>query len=320
MRIIKVFLLTLSLMFAAIMPTASQDERPRSTITSAAWSPDGSRIAIGSNDGFLRIWDTDGQVLVDFSDITDTVRSVDWSPDGSKIVSGGNDGLVNIWDANTGELSATLRGHDDVIQSVDWSDDGAKIASTSFNDLANLRIWNAENYDLSASLVAGMLFDASWSPDSTQLAIAQENGYAVVLDSNLNQIFSFLPIKTGLVDVIWTPNGDYIIGGDASGQIHLWDTKTKLETTTIKAHEGVVTAINLDPGGNRLVSVGQGDGKLKIWNIETFNIIETFSIEKEITLFSVDWSPDGTQLAYGGASGELHIMDTASSEITPEPS
>jgi WD40 repeat protein len=53
-----------------------------------SWSPDGSRIASGSDDSTVHVWDSrTGAVLSTLEGHSDRVTTVSWSPDGSRIAS-----------------------------------------------------------------------------------------------------------------------------------------------------------------------------------------------------------------------------------------
>lgn len=65
----------------------------------AAWSPDGSRIAIGTNQGRVRIVETEFfTATLEFGAHNDYVYSIAWMPDGHRLVTASGDGTLRIWD------------------------------------------------------------------------------------------------------------------------------------------------------------------------------------------------------------------------------
>jgi WD40 repeat protein len=93
-----------------------------------AWSPDGDRLASGSSDKTIRVWDTDGTVGVVLEGHSDAVNSVAWHPDGMQLASGSLDRTARLWGADG--TAGPILGHVGAVQSVAWSPDGNRLASS----------------------------------------------------------------------------------------------------------------------------------------------------------------------------------------------
>ena len=71
-------------------------------MTSAAFSPDGSRIVTASADNTARIWDAEtAKEIAVLRGHQDALFSAAFSPDGSRIVTASVDKTARMWDAKT---------------------------------------------------------------------------------------------------------------------------------------------------------------------------------------------------------------------------
>jgi serine/threonine protein kinase len=69
-------------------------------VTSAAFSPDGTRIVTASRDQTARVWDAvTGASLAELTGHTEWLLSAAFSPDGTRIVTASEDGSARVWDS-----------------------------------------------------------------------------------------------------------------------------------------------------------------------------------------------------------------------------
>jgi WD40 repeat protein len=112
-------------------------------VSSVAFSPDGKRLASGSYDTTVRVWDAQsGQEVLSLKGHTDPVWSVAFSPDGQRLASSSWDQTVKVWDAQLGQEVRALKGEINGMTGVAFSPDGKRVIAAS--DRGEVRAWDAQ--------------------------------------------------------------------------------------------------------------------------------------------------------------------------------
>lgn len=94
----------------------------------AAFSPDGTTVAVGNGNGTTRLWDVDtGSVVETFPGPDVPVTAVAFSPDGTTLAVSGKDGVIRAWDVERRRLAwKEPRGP---VSSLAFSPDGTRLVS-----------------------------------------------------------------------------------------------------------------------------------------------------------------------------------------------
>ena len=154
-----------------------RDDTIRSIEHSLVYSPDGSRLASGSKDGMLRIWDANtGICLLTLAGHKDMICSVAYSQCGTTLASASHDKSVKVWDANTGRCVLTLNGHRDKVISLICSPFGYHKLASGSNE-KSMKVW-----DFSTLILEDL------SNASILRIVADRNGANVELDGVANAL------------------------------------------------------------------------------------------------------------------------------------
>jgi WD40 repeat protein len=273
------------------------------SIQVVAWSPDGSRLAYalsGERADNLWILDEENADPKSLSEVNGTVHDIGWNGDGSKLVAvtqlsigPGAHNYIEVWDTTTLEQITNFEVPlaDFFMYGVDWN-------PTNDNDVVtasyggNVYVWDIEKQAY-----------------TTSFSVADDSCFWI-LDPNADTSMIDRPV-CDTDKAAWSPDGKMLAATSTQG-VWIWDTST---------WESRI--LNLD---NMTTSLAWSlDGRLAALSFQTISIFEPttgeilITIQSPIYIHAIAWSPDGTKIAYGGESGELHIVDVPQAEATPEP-
>ncbi len=114
-------------------------------ITSVAFDPSGSILAIAGYDASVQLWNVDdGSKITTLTGHTGVVLSVAFAPNGQLLASCGRDNTIKIWDHRAGNLIRTLEGHTAQVRYISFMADGRLLASKSRDD--SVRLWDCESW------------------------------------------------------------------------------------------------------------------------------------------------------------------------------
>ncbi len=286
-----------------------------------AFSPDGRRIATGSDDGTARVWDgINGQVLFTLKGHTGPVFCIAFSPDGRRLASGSADLTVRIWDAITGENINTLKGFEDNVLSLSFSPAGDRLVVGSEDE--TVRTWDVSPglgpivlpSDRSHRLFYAIM-PSALSPNGSRFLAKLGNAFQLVDTVSAERILS---IEQSLGSY-----GGFAIGGGgkilafwsaALRSIHLWDLPRRQERLAFqpKGHDRICR-IAISPD-EKFVASGTEDGNIGIWDAADGHEVIALHGHRG-TVSVIAFSTDSQFLASGSSDGYARIWNASTGEL-----
>ena len=160
--------------------------------------PGGARIASGSDDGTIRIWDvTKGKEVRSIDSGHGWVLSLSYDPDGELLASGGRDGTVKIWGPKSHEPIETLPGHPWWVTSVAFHPGGGLLASAG--DDPTIRLWHTTTWESKGAWKGhkGWIDTIQFRPDGAWLASSGYDGKILLWDTSDGAVARTIPVVRG---------------------------------------------------------------------------------------------------------------------------
>lgn len=325
-------------------------------VLSAAFSPDGTRLASIESDGTTILWQAaNGKELLRLPGVTvpgDAIgtQRIAYGPDGNRLVTG-DSSLVKVWDAASGKLVMELSGHTGDVWAVAFSPDGKLLASGGVD--ASVRIWDAATGAVRHVLTGhqAAIECLAFRPGGQQLVTAGDDQTLKVWDTLTGELAAERSDFTAeIYGAAYSSDGQFLAAGNQEG-LRVWEADSVQGPAVLTIPEDVAN-VAFSPDGTRLAGIT--GSLLKLWDAHTGQellklaghngwvsglafspdgkSLATSSLDRTVKIWSLApgleditlagqgtravYSPDGTRIATAGPGGSVQIWDAATGEAS----
>jgi WD40 repeat protein len=279
-------------------------------LAAIAYDPHGERVALGGQDGRVRLWTPVANRVVDTLDTGRPIASLAFTGgDHTLLVTGG--GRATLWDTATG----SKRVYPAVAAAVGQ---GGRLLLTSTTGGVAVRD-AASGRVLRHIRTGGAAVELQLSPDGRTLAVVvpRADGHVTpaTYDVASGRLLARLP-QRGIRAIAFAPRADLLATASADGTVALWRPRTGARVHLLDDGSGSIADIAFSPDGTMLATASS-DGGIRVWRVADGSRFFYFTGHLSPAVH-VAFSPNGMYLVSASQDRTARVWDVGSIEAGSE--
>ena len=318
-------------------------------------SPDGARVAAGTLEGPVVVWDaTSGALLAQRRGHRGRIVALAFDAAGGQLASGSADGDIRVGRADSPD-SVLLSGHEATVAQLAFAPGGQGLLSLSRDSSARWWRLDAPAIPPRADGHAGAMLGLAVNPDGRRIATAGYDRLVRVWDLTSARLLQVLEghqapvsavaftrdyrvvsastdrtvrvwsragaqeqvITTGqdLKALALAPDGQTVAVGGTASTIEVLQLSTGARIDVLRGHTRRIRGLDFAPRG-RLLASASADGQVRLWDLDVDGGDRLLGEHKN-EVYGVAFSPDGGRLVTGSRDGTARVWDVASGTSNP---
>jgi len=246
--------------------------------STVAFSPDGSRVAVGyQGSSHVVVFDARSGQVYKTTSLNENVLGLEFVGNTGKLAIAGPD--LALWKYDTAkccDYSVNLPGHGGIALAANPHNPD-QFAAAEVNGVFILTIDHAGKLHkvlLSNQITAGLQF----SPDGGEIVMVKNDGSVYVYRVATRKVVTIISARgTSAADAAFSPDGKQIVAGYEDGTARVWDIATKLQKTLLTGHTGAISSVQFSPSGQEIATASH-DGTIRVWYAEPRELRAEFTV------------------------------------------
>jgi WD40 repeat protein len=283
---------------------------------------DNQRIAAGSSEGKVLIWNAGEGALLQTLEVPGAVVSLTFSPDNQKLAVTTKDkalvffgpplppqspqpGSEFVLHQQATAESVLTRIHFDRENKSLWaSDEGGHINQWAYASPVQVRQFNH----------GGAVYAVAVSGDGKTVVSCSTDQTVRIWDVPTGQQRAQMNGHQGAVHALaLSPDESFVVSSGADKTIRLWDVAGGRQLKQLATFDETMYAVAIHPNGNT-IALGGADRKVHLINVVTGVIERTLEGHSDY-VHSVAFNPQGTRLLSYGYAGELKVWNPVDGQV-----
>ncbi len=281
-------------------------------VNAAIYSGDGRKIASGSDDETVGIWDAmPNKQLASLHGHSGPVTCLAFLTEDSHVLSGSMDATIRLWDTRTKNTLRVLQCPDAVLSLYVYTSlQNSAILSGSQNGVITIRdgttLEETGHFFGSAAAVKSL----SASSQVNKVVSGSSDGSIRVWDHASGSCVAEYRGHSGPVECTrFTPDGMHILSSSTDRTVRLWDATAE----GVQGSEDYIMVVQIPKHIRHIVS-GSTHGKIALWKVDDGKLMYDVDVHHG-TVLALACTHDDKYTASASADHTIGILDTADGSI-----
>ena len=318
------------------LPDAAIARFGKGGINIMRFSPDGTRLAVGTDIGVWLYDRTSGEGKPLQTNSLGQSNAIGFSSNGRFLASGGSSNpVLQVWDLSSGEQLTNISlpssrnlhlmnkkdvTHEKSVAALSFSKSISSVLSLSyagtFNywDIGTGKELSKHRTDFDSEGVLALSQDGSkfacgygngkiWVGNATTgIRVAKLKGHSRIIKEFLKST-KYRRVRA----LTFSTDGKLLASGSEDKKVQIWDVNRYKKLATLKGHKGWVSSLAFSEDGKYLAS-GDTESNVHLWDVGKRRNVAIFEGHTN-GILAMTFSPDGKTLATGGADGTIRFWD-----------